>query len=184
MCSVPLASVSRGQSGKDKDAQRLATTAAAGVSTARSVTAQMGDRIPDPGSELEEEGVPDHEGPLPEKVDTGDPQEGMAAPADNPDHADDYGVTLDEQRTGTPIGERLQEEQPEELPDFDPEAGTADPYPSDTEERRGRIVTPDEGAAVDTEKDNVGYDAGTDRGGFSNEERGMHIHPESPDSED
>lgn len=142
----------------------------------------MNERIPDPGSEYEDQGIPDHEGPLPEKVDTGDPQEGITPPAENPDHADDYGVTLEEQREGATISTRLQEEQGEELPDFDPEAGTADPYPSDPEERRGRVVTPDEGAPVDTEKDNVGYDAGPDAGGYSNEERGMHLEPETPES--
>lgn len=41
------------------------------------------------------------------------------------------------------------------------------------------MVAPGEGAPVDTEKDSVGYDAGPDQGGYSNEERGMHIDPES-----
>lgn len=144
----------------------------------------MSERIPDPGSEFEDEGVPDHEGPLSEKVDTGDPQEGMAAPADRPAHADDYGVTLDEQRTGSTIDTRLDEEQPEREPNLHPEESSADPYPSDREEAGGRVVAPDEGAPIDTEKDSVGYDAGTDTGGFSNEERSMHIDEESQPGEE
>ena len=138
----------------------------------------MSDRIPDPGSEFEEEGVPDHEGPLPEKVDTGDPQEGVAPPADRPEHADDYGVTLEEQREGATIETRLDEEQPEREPTFDPDDTTSSPYPSDIDEQSGRVVAPDEGARTDTEKDTVGQNAGTDTGGFAEEERAMHVDPE------
>lgn len=139
----------------------------------------MSEPIPDPGSEFEEEGVPDHEGPLPEKVSTGDPQEGVAPPAEYPAHADDYGVTLDEQQEGTTISQRLREEQPEQEPDADPEEVSADPYPTDQEKRSGRVVADEEGASTDTEKDSVGYDVGTDAGGFPAEERGMHVDPES-----
>lgn len=104
----------------------------------------MTEPIPDPGSEFEEEGIPDHEGPLPEKVDTGDAQEGLTPPSDYPSHSYDYGVTLDEQREGATIGTRLSEEQPEHEPDLDPEASSGEPYPSDREEHGGRVVAPGE----------------------------------------
>lgn len=143
----------------------------------------MTEPIPDPGSEFEEEGIPDHEGPLPEKVETGDAQEGMTPPTDQPSHSYDYGTTLEEQREGATISTRLGEEQPEEEPGLDPEDSSGEPYPSDQEEHGGRVVAPDEGSPVDTEKDVVGYDAGPDRGGYSNEERGMHIDPESESRE-
>lgn len=139
----------------------------------------MTEPIRDPGSELEDEGVPDHEGPLPGKVDTGDPQEGIAPPGDEPPHSSDHGVTVDEQREGATLDTRLREEQPEREPNLDPEVSTSEPYPSDEEEQGGRIVAPDEGAYHDEEKDSVGYDAGPDRGGYSTEERSMHIDPES-----
>lgn len=139
----------------------------------------MSEPIPDPGSDFEEEGIPDHEGPLPEKVETGDPQEGMTPPADQPAHAYDHGVTIDEQREGATLNTRLGEEEPEQEPNLDPDESTSDPYPANREEHGGRVVAPDEGGPMDTEKDSVGYDAGPDRGGYSNEERGMHIDPES-----
>src|SRR6059058_2760041 len=36
------------------------------------------------GRRLDEEGIPDLEGPLPEKAATGDPQEGLPLPSDRP----------------------------------------------------------------------------------------------------
>lgn len=167
----------------------------------------MTDRIPDPGSEFEEEGIPDHEGPLPGKVATGDQQEGMAVPADAPEYSDDHGVTAEEQREGDrietwvsaeepdvdPVAEReapdvvdeqsepesLVEAETEETGSPEPDEVSAEPYPEAADERGGRLVDTDEGVRADAEKDEVGYDVGTDRGGFTAEERSIHVDPES-----
>src|SRR5438270_9678292 len=65
------------------------------------------------GEPLEAEGVPDLEGPLPEKEATGDPQEGIAPPNYRPKAATDWGVTAEEQLRGEPLDVRLQREQPD-----------------------------------------------------------------------
>jgi len=57
--------------------------------------------------------IPDHEGPLPGKVITGDEQEGLIEPGDRPRAADRFGTTVDEQRAGAPLDERLRWEQPD-----------------------------------------------------------------------
>jgi len=56
---------------------------------------------------LDSEGVPDLEGPLPEKELTGDPQEGIAAPYDRPRASVDWGVTAEEQRELEPLDVRV-----------------------------------------------------------------------------
>jgi hypothetical protein len=73
----------------------------------------------DPES-LDAEGVPDLEGPLPEKADTGDPQEGVTPPADHPTASADWGTTAEEQRQGEPARLRVAREEPD--PSTDPEA--------------------------------------------------------------
>jgi hypothetical protein len=72
---------------------------------------------------LDAEGIPDLEGPLPEKAATGDPQEGTPPPTDRP-ASTDYGVTADEQSRPEPLDVRLARELPdvEEL-GASPEAG-------------------------------------------------------------
>jgi len=62
---------------------------------------------------LDEEGVPDLEGPLPEKAATGDPQEGLPPPNQRPRGSVDHGVTADEQRRPEPLDERLTREEPD-----------------------------------------------------------------------
>lgn len=57
--------------------------------------------------------IPDHEGPLAGKVITGDEQEGLIEPGDRPRAADRFGTTVDEQRAGAPLGDRLAWEQPD-----------------------------------------------------------------------
>lgn len=122
----------------------------------------MGDLFHHP-SELEDEGVPDHEGPLVSKHLTGDDQEGVAPPArERPLASFEYGTTAEEQRRGESLDGRLRREEPDGSP-------RADPYPV------GRLVEPDEGLSSDEEKDVVAYDAGSDGGGFSAEELAMHI---------
>lgn len=57
--------------------------------------------------------IPDHEGPLAGKVITGDPQEGLVEPGDRPRAADRFGTTVDEQRAGAPLDERIRWEEPD-----------------------------------------------------------------------
>src|SRR3954447_218121 len=67
-----------------------------------------------PPRTLDEEGIPDLEGPLPEKAATGDPQEGTPPPSDRPAAAD-YGVTAEEQSRPEPLDRRLAREEPDTL---------------------------------------------------------------------
>jgi len=62
---------------------------------------------------LDDEGVPDLEGPLPGKAATGDPQEGLAPPADAPRASVDFGTTAEEQRHGESLDLRLARENPD-----------------------------------------------------------------------
>jgi hypothetical protein len=63
---------------------------------------------------LDEEGVPDLEGPLPGKAHTGDPQEGLAPPNERPRASVDIGTTAAEQEHGESLDRRLAREEPEE----------------------------------------------------------------------
>lgn len=65
------------------------------------------------GPGLDDEGVPDLEGPLADKEATGDPQEGVAPPGDRPRASVAWGVTAEEQREGEPVGVRTSHEEPE-----------------------------------------------------------------------
>ncbi|HXF71219.1 MAG TPA: hypothetical protein VNO79_01245 [Actinomycetota bacterium] len=56
---------------------------------------------------LEDEGIPDHAGPLPSKEATGDAQEGLIPPADRPQAADRRGTTAREHREGPSFDERI-----------------------------------------------------------------------------
>jgi hypothetical protein len=67
----------------------------------------------DNGPTLDSEGVPDLEGPLPEKEATGDPQEGIAPPGDRPRATVDWGITADEQREVEPLDVRIGRELPD-----------------------------------------------------------------------
>jgi hypothetical protein len=62
---------------------------------------------------LDDEGVPDLEAPLPEKEATGDPQEGVAPPNDAPRASVDRGITAEEQQRPEPIDERVAREEPD-----------------------------------------------------------------------
>jgi hypothetical protein len=74
----------------------------------------MTDERPGAEPQLEDEGIPDHEGPLPSKVRTGDQQDGMIPPGDEPRGADEFGTTAAEQLRGESLTERLDEEEPDE----------------------------------------------------------------------
>lgn len=62
---------------------------------------------------LDAEGIPDHEGPLPEKAATGDAQDGIYPPQDDYVAADRHGVTADEERRGARLDERIAAERPD-----------------------------------------------------------------------
>ena len=149
----------------------------------------MSSRIPDPADPFEEEGLASPDPEYGGKRITGDPQEEIAVPGDRPIAVDDFGTTAEEERAGEPLDRRLSREEPDLLEraattpaDESPDADQ--PYPVDREERVGRIVESDEGARSDTEPDAVAAEVGTDLGGFSAEERAMHIEPEpqTPDA--
>lgn len=71
------------------------------------------DRGADPtGATLDEEGIPDLQGPLPAKASTGDPQEGEPPPSSRP-ASREWGVTVAEARHGEPVSVRTAREQPD-----------------------------------------------------------------------
>jgi hypothetical protein len=126
---------------------------------------------PDPGSPLEDEGMPDMSDALPSKVITGDAQEDLAPPGEHPGASVDFGMTADEMRTGEPLDGRLAREEPE-ISALRGD-GVDTPYPEDRDERVGRFAeTRDDDTGRD--QDSWAVDVGTDGGGFSPEERAMH----------
>lgn len=142
----------------------------------------MSSRIGEPSDPFEDEGQASAEPGLAGKRITGDPQDDLPVAGEQPLAVDDYGTTALEQSLGEPLDVRLAREEPELLETAPPvvsdREGIDNPYPADREEQVGRIVQNDEGARDDTETDMVAIDVGTDQGGFSAEERAMHIEPE------
>lgn len=142
----------------------------------------MSSRIGEPSDPFEDEGQASAEPGLAGKRITGDPQDDMPVAGDRPLAVDDYGTTALEQSLGEPLDVRLAREEPDLLETAPPvvsdREGSDNPYPADREEQVGRIVQSDEGAREDTEADMVAMDVGTDQGGFTAEERAMHIEPE------
>jgi hypothetical protein len=114
---------------------------------------------------LDQEGIPDLEGPLADKVQTGDPQEGAPPPTDHPASLD-YGVTADEQASPEPLDARLARE----LPAIGEAATIADDEPVE-------LVVPGDREVddLDDEKDLVGqgFEPGTD--GLTAEEAAVHV---------
>ena len=111
---------------------------------------------------LDEEGIPDLEGPLPGKTITGDPQEGLPPPNEKPRAATDWGVTAEEQRKGESIALRVEREQP----DIDEAPGAS---------AREVVVPVDpQGTRDDTEKDEVADEARAE-GAPSPEEAALHV---------
>lgn len=111
---------------------------------------------------LDEEGIPDLEGPLPEKVMTGDPQEGLSPPNEKPRAATDWGVTAEEQREGESIALRVEREQPD-----------VDGVPS-ASAREAVVPVAPQGSRDDMEKDEVAEEARAE-GALSPEEAAMHV---------
>ena len=143
----------------------------------------MSSRIGDPSDPFEDEGLASPDPGLAGKRITGDPQDDFPVPGESPVAVNEFGTTAAEQQEGESLDLRLSREEPDmsehagAMPDLSENADN--PYPVDREERVGRIVETDEGARTDDEPDAVAIDVGTDRGGFSAEERAMHIEPEA-----
>jgi hypothetical protein len=123
-----------------------------------------------------------------------------ALPADEPVAVNRYGTTPEEQRRGTPLDQRLAEEEPDfgaDPPAYRPDdvsdtAPAYDPHAKvslydrddvdDVGRPVGRLVEPDQGFLTDDEKDMVAYDAGAAGGGPSAEEAAMHeVRPPADD---
>jgi hypothetical protein len=112
---------------------------------------------------LDEEGIPDLEGPLPEKAATGDPQEGTSPPSDRPASLDD-GVTAEEASRPEPLDQRLARELPDRV------------GPDDEHEL---LVAPEDDGDVpggyDEEKDLVARGVEEEDQGLSAEEAAVHV---------
>jgi hypothetical protein len=113
----------------------------------------------------EDEGIPEHGGPARGKRETGDPQEGLLLPDDEPRAADRSGTTAEEQREGESLDEKLAEE----LPDRESSRRTS----------MGRLIEPASGV-TDREKEEVAEEAEDDRSGLTPEEAAMRDE-ENPD---
>lgn len=128
--------------------------------------------------ELEDDGIPDHTGPLESKSLTGDAQDGIGAPSTRPASLD-FGTTAEEQLHGESLDGRLAREAPEVDATAEPYPGSPDKEPSYGGSPAGRIVEEDEGARTDATKETVASDVGADHGGFTAEEAAMHIEPDA-----
>ena len=124
----------------------------------------------DPRSRFEDEGIPDLQEGTPGRQWAEDPEE-MPLPGDRPLGVDEYGTTTTERREGEPHDLRLSREEP----DLD-----ADSYAGGEPGRAGRLVDPDGGMGVDTEKDLIAEDVGPDVGGYTAEEQAMRVEDETP----
>jgi hypothetical protein len=119
------------------------------------------DRPNEPDRESpEDQGIPDLDPALPSKEATGDAQEGLVIPGDEPRGAEEHGTTAEEQREGEPLEDRLERE---------------DPDGEDRRSRRaGRLIEDGEGL-TDHEKDEVAEEARKDVDGLSSEEAAVRV---------
>ena len=108
----------------------------------------------DPGSELEDEGIPDLADSTPERRLAADPQ-GPSVPGDQPVAVDDFGTTAAEQAAGEPLDQRVDREVPEDQAMF---GGAPEPVrqPAATEE------PPDRSADLDAVTEDSGLGVGAD----------------------
>jgi hypothetical protein len=102
------------------------------------------------------------------------------SPPEKPLGLNKFGTTLAEQRQGESLDLRVIQEIPDPCLAVDVEDPEPDEQADDTAHevgrwRAGRLVDPDGGVEVDTEKDMVGRDVGIDGGAASAEEAAMHI---------
>lgn len=118
----------------------------------------MDDR--EPRERPEDQGIPDLDPTLPAKEATGDAQEGVVLPGDEPRAAEEHGTTAEEQRGGEDLDARLNREEPDR----------------DEPERRrsGRLIEDGEGL-TDDEKDEVAEEAPNDTQGLSAEEAAVRV---------
>jgi uncharacterized protein DUF5709 len=108
----------------------------------------------------EDQGIPDLDPALSSKEATGDAQEGLVVPGDEPKGAEQYGTTPQEQREGEPLDDRLEREEPD--------------AEDDPGRRAGRLIEEGDGL-TDREKDEVAEEAGTDVEGLSSEEAAVRV---------
>ena len=102
------------------------------------------------------------------------------SPPENWGPGEGFGTTAEEQAQGESLDQRLAQE----VPDVDPYADVDPATPVGDEvgdSRSGRLVAPDEGLGVDTEKALVGDDVGIDGAGASAEEAAVRIREDEPD---
>ena len=120
------------------------------------------------------------------------------SPPEKPMGIDRFGTTLEEERQGESLDQKLAQEEPEQPVEAEDPGGArgiqapGEPDVSDLGEadldedgellddevgdrRAGRLVEYDEGAHTDVEKDAVAFDVGIDGGAASAEEAAMHI---------
>jgi hypothetical protein len=76
---------------------------------------------------LDADGIPDLEGPLSDKVATGDGQEGLYPPGEHYHGANRYGTTAAEEETGESLDDKLSREVPDPANEVD---GTANRVPN------------------------------------------------------
>lgn len=124
----------------------------------------------------------------------GDVLDAGFSPADRPRGSVAWGTTAWEQSQDETIEQRIRQEEPEEGTAYgapDNESGLDEPemlggddpdaipleddFVSDSGQRAGRLVAPDQGFGEDEEKDEVAQDIGIDGAGASAEEAAMHI---------
>ena len=124
------------------------------------------ERFPDPGSPLEDAGVPDLQDPTAAQRLSGESHESLDLTHDRALASEGWGTTASEQRAGEPLDLRLAHEEPEvgEGYALNPDAGAA-----------GRLVEPDEGAREDVDAEAVAEAVGNDGGGLTAEESAMHL---------
>ena len=151
----------------------------------------MADEHFDPGSRLEEEGVPDLQDGTPTQQLAEDPNELPDVGAERPGASVDWGTTPAEEEQGEPLLSRLSREEPDldpgpldeglpesaESPAVDVTGTGEEPYDAAEAppEHAGRLIAQDEGVHPDTEKDSTATEAGADGGGFLPEEQAMRI---------
>ncbi len=101
------------------------------------------------------------------------------SPPETPRGLDAFGTTLEEEREGETLDQRLAQEEPDpNLDDLDLVNGNAEPETVGGEvggARAGRLVDTDAGAGTDTEKDLVADDVGVDGAAAGAEEAAMHV---------
>jgi len=99
--------------------------------------------------------------------DQDEPYDTSYSPPDYEPSAARHGMTPREEREGESLDERLAEEEPDIGPD-DAADDTSDP-------RAGRLVAPDEGTEIDTDAQEIAYDAGKAGSAAGAEEAAVHI---------